>query len=164
MGLEKEKAIVSRLRRTGRTNAWSADGTHLAFFDEEEISTQETCPMDGIEQAKSRNDCIIEKEFLGGLTAYLGCGLLGLWSDCSRKRKKNEEKSEQSIGFENEPFRLLVTRLNHARLPMFSTCATTLTSNVDLINVFRDRRTCSITGLAFSFSVASSWSHLELDV
>jgi hypothetical protein len=28
------------------------------------------------EQAKSRNDCIIEKEFLGGLTAYLGCGLL----------------------------------------------------------------------------------------
>jgi hypothetical protein len=63
---------------TGRTNAWSADGTHLALFDEEEISTQETSPMDGIEQAKSRNDCIIEKEFLGGLTAHLGCGLLGL--------------------------------------------------------------------------------------
>jgi len=57
-------------------NARSADGTHVAFFDEEEISNQETSPMDGIEQAKSRNDCIIEKEFLGGLTAYLGCSLL----------------------------------------------------------------------------------------
>jgi hypothetical protein len=79
MGLEKEKAIVSGLRRTGRTNAWSgADGTHLAFFDEEEISTQETSPMDGMNRPKSRNDRTIEKEFLGGLTACLGCGLLGL--------------------------------------------------------------------------------------
>ena len=78
-GSKREKAIVSRLRRTGRTNAWSgADGTHLAFFDEEEISTPETSPMDGMNRPKSRNDCIIEKEFLGGLTAYLGCGLLGL--------------------------------------------------------------------------------------
>jgi hypothetical protein len=78
MGLEKEKAIVSRFTANGKNERMECgwDPSRVLRRRRNLNSGDESNGRD--EQAKGRNDCIIEKEFLGGLTAYLGCGLLGL--------------------------------------------------------------------------------------
>jgi hypothetical protein len=52
-GSKRKKQLFQDYGEMGRTNVWSADGTYLAFFDEEEISTQETTPMDGMNRRRA---------------------------------------------------------------------------------------------------------------
>jgi hypothetical protein len=75
-GARKEKAIVSRFTANGKNERMECgwDPSRVLRRRRNLNSGDESNGRD--ERAKSRNDCIIEKEFLGGLTAYLGCGLL----------------------------------------------------------------------------------------